>query len=225
MDPNRLQTFFLQMIPFLMAIVGHEYGHAIMAKRFGDTTAKDMGRLTLNPLPHLDPIGTILFPAINMLTGMSLLIGWAKPVPINYNRLKPFKKGLFLVALAGPGANFIMAFVAAFFVLAIQVFVPPTFYLATPLRGMSEFAISINFALGIFNLIPLPPLDGARAIQAFMSYETSQKFDRFGMYSFFILLALLWSGILNYLGIPIQIMSFLTLKFWSMIFSVLGLVG
>lgn len=95
----------IQMIPFLMAIVFHEVGHAYVARRFGDTTAEKMGRLTLNPVPHIDPIGTLLFPMINMLTGMSLLFGWAKPVPINFNALRPYRKGLFFTALAGPATN------------------------------------------------------------------------------------------------------------------------
>ena len=139
--PERIQAVLLQMIPFLMAIVFHEVAHAFIAKRHGDDTAQQLGRLTLNPVPHIDPIGTLLFPMLNIFTGIPILFGWAKPVPINYNKLRPYRSGLFLVSIAGPAANVILALGAAFFLVAFSLFVPSDFYLFEPLRGMAMVAI------------------------------------------------------------------------------------
>lgn len=225
MEIDRLQVLFLQMIPFLLAIVFHEVAHAFMAKRHGDNTAKDLGRLTLNPVPHIDPIGTLLFPAINMLTGLPILFGWAKPVPINYNRLKPFRRGLFLVSLAGPAANIILGLLCALLLVSLSAFMPADFYLYEPLRGMAYVGISINYALAIFNLIPLPPLDGSKMVESFLSYEATRKYERLQAYSFFILLALLWSGSLNILAVPINFMSNLSIAGWVTLFSTVGVTG
>ena len=216
----------LQMIPFLMAIVFHEVGHAIVARRHGDTTAKDMGRLTLNPIPHLDPIGTVLFPMINMLTGIPLMFGWARPVPINYNKLKPYRRGLFLVALAGPATNMILALLAACLSELLKIYLPHDFYLFEPLTKMAEIAIFINLALGIFNLIPLPPLDGSRMIESFLSLENTRKLEKMQTFSFLILMALLWSGGLNYiLGTPVELLAWAFIVFWKIALFKAGTSG
>lgn len=225
MGLERIQLVFLQMIPFLMAIVFHEVAHAFVARRHGDDTAKQLGRLTLNPVPHIDPIGTLLFPMINMLTGIPLLFGWAKPVPINYNRLKPYRSGLFLVSLAGPAANVILAVLAALFWVVFSVFVPKDFYLYEPLSRMAEAGILINYALAIFNLIPLPPLDGSKMVEAFLSFEQARKMEKLQTYSFFILLGLLWSGALNVLNFPIRYLSALSIEAWALLLGKLGLLG
>src|SRR5690242_6456809 len=133
---HRIQLMLLQMIPFLMAIVFHEVGHAFIARRHGDNTAKDLGRLTLNPIPHLDPIGTILFPMINMLTGIPFMFGCAKPVPINYTKLTPSRRGLFLVSLAGPATNVLLAIIFAFVLEVVRMAMPHSFYLYDPLSQM-----------------------------------------------------------------------------------------
>ncbi len=219
---GRIQIMLLQMIPFLMAIVFHEVAHAFVAKRHGDTTAEQLGRLTLNPVPHIDPIGTLLFPAINIITGIPFLFGWAKPVPINYNRLKPYRSGLFLVAIAGPAANIMLAVLSALILVLLSLYMPPDFYLYDPLRGMSMMAISINFWLALFNLIPLPPLDGSKMLEAFLSYENTRKFEQLQNYSFFILLALLWSGVLNLLAVPITFLSNGCVAFWATLLGQFG---
>jgi len=204
---QKLQLVSVQFMPFLMAIVIHEYGHGWMARRWGDKTAFESGRLTLNPIPHLDPIGTILFPLINMFTGIPIMFGWAKPVPINPQRFSNYRKGLLWVSLAGPGFNFILAVLSAFVAVGTSLYVPPTFYLKEPFVLMSVASMQINFALGIFNLIPLPPLDGSKAVESFLSYNSQIKYQMLGQYSFFILLALMWSGALSVLSYPINFAS------------------
>jgi Zn-dependent protease len=222
---ERLPLVFIQMIPFLMAIVFHEVAHAFVARRHGDRTAEDLGRLTLNPIPHIDPIGTLLFPMINMLTGIPLLFGWAKPVPINYNRLKPYRRGLFLVALAGPAANLLMGFLCAAALVALTAFVPADFYLYEPLRGMAFVGISINYALALFNLLPFPPLDGSKMVESVLSYEATRQFESLSRYSFFILLILLWTGALGYLiGGPIEYLSHASIGVWAGVFGKTGLL-
>src|SRR3954453_19983936 len=117
---ERIQLLSIQLVPFIMAVVFHEYAHGFIANRWGDNTAKSQGRLTLNPIPHMDPLGTLIFPIINMLTGMNLLFGWAKPGPINPSLFKRYRPGLFWVSLAGPGMNFLLAFGSAIAFFAVQ---------------------------------------------------------------------------------------------------------
>jgi Zn-dependent protease len=214
-----LQTLFIQMVPFLMAVVFHEFAHGFMAARFGDETAKNSGRLTLNPLPHIDPIGTLLFPMVNMLSGTGFLIGWAKPVPINPNRFTKYRPGLFWVSFAGPLMNFLLAFLAALSCYALQAFVPADFYLFEPLVRMAFVSVPLNFALGIFNLIPLPPLDGSKMVQSVLSYNATQKYESIAQYSFWILMGLLISGALSVMRIPIHGATVLTLNLAATIFN------
>src|SRR5690348_616427 len=133
---ERIQVLSIQLVPFIMAVVFHEYAHGFIANQWGDPTAKKMGRLTLNPIPHMDPYGTLIFPIINMLTGMNLLFGWARPVPINPTHFRKYRPALFWVSIAGPGMNFILAFLSAFAFCAIQAWLPRSFYLFEPLLAM-----------------------------------------------------------------------------------------
>jgi Zn-dependent protease len=215
---ERLQMLSVQLVPFIMAVVFHEFAHGFMAKRCGDPTAEQAGRLTMNPLPHLDPIGTVVFPLINMISGMNLLFGWARPVPINPTRFKKYRIGLFLVSFAGPGMNFLLAFVSAAIFCALRLWVSPDFYLYEPLIAMSYISISLNYALGIFNLIPLPPLDGSKMIQSFLSYEATRKYESIARYSFFILMALLLTGAFSVLSYPIRFCSNITLYIMASLF-------
>jgi Zn-dependent protease len=216
---ERIQMLSIQLVPFIMAVVFHEYAHGFIANRWGDNTAKMAGRLTLNPIPHMDPLGTVIFPVINMLTGMNLLFGWAKPVPINPNRFKKYRPGLFWVSIAGPGMNFLLAILSAASFCAIQAWVPDTFYLFDPLRAMAYVSISLNYALGIFNLIPLPPLDGSKIVESFLPHSVARKYESIAQYSFFILLALLMSGALSVLSYPIRFCSEMTLFLVSQLFG------
>ncbi len=215
---ERVQNLSIQLVPFIMAVVFHEFAHGWVANRWGDPTAKLNGRLTLNPIPHMDLIGTLIFPIINMLSGMSLLIGWAKPVPINPTRFKKYRAGLFWVSLAGPGMNFSLAILSAFAFCALNAWVPRDFYLHEPLMNMAYVSVTLNYALGIFNLIPLPPLDGSKIVAAFLPYEAARQYESIAQYSFFILMALLMSGAFSILSVPIRLCSQMTLQWINVLF-------
>lgn len=216
---ERIQMLSIQLVPFIMAVVFHEYAHGFIANQWGDSTAKKEGRLTLNPLPHMDPLGTLLFPIINMLSGMNLLFGWAKPVPINPKHFRKYRTGLFWVSLAGPGMNFLLACFSAAAFCSIHAWIPPTFYLYEPLIAMAYVSISLNYSLGIFNLIPIPPLDGSKMIEAFLPPAVARKYESVARYGFFILLALLMSGALSILRYPISFMTNLTLYSFASLFG------
>ena len=207
-----LQRLGYQFVPFLLAVVGHEVGHGVMANYWGDTTAKDRGRLTLNPIPHLDFIGTLLIPIVNMVSGINLLFGWAKPVPIDPRRFRKFRQGLFWVAMAGPLSNFLIAFLCAFALCAMIRFVPETFALHKEFSTMLEYGVFINYGLGFFNLIPLPPLDGSKIIESMLPYPAMQKYEQFAKYSLFILLALMFTGAIQVLNAPILFLAMNTLQ-------------
>ncbi|NDF14729.1 site-2 protease family protein [bacterium] len=199
-------------VPFLFAIVGHEYGHGLMAHLWGDDSAKENGRLTLNPTPHLDPIGTLLLPLISMLTGSSLFFGWARPVPINPNRFRKYRPGLFWVSFAGPLANAMMALLCALLFCLMVRFVPQDFIFGKEFKTMLIGGIQINFGLGMFNLLPIPPLDGSKIIESGLSYNAARKFEQLQQYSFFILIFLIATNALSFLSGPILWLSMVTLN-------------
>ncbi|MBT3980042.1 MAG: site-2 protease family protein [Bacteriovoracaceae bacterium] len=187
---------------FLVAIICHEVAHGYVAMRFGDHTAKSAGRLNFNLMTHADPIGTLLIPLIGFGMGFPI-IGWAKPVPINPRNFSNYKKGLFWVSFAGPLTNFVLGVFSAI-LMAICIFIIPSdFFLRGPFIQMLEFSILINFVLFLFNLIPLPPLDGSRMLSIFLDYNTNLKYQQLGNYTTIILLALLFTGALRYLFMPI----------------------
>jgi Zn-dependent protease len=215
-----LSRFAIQFVPFLLAVVFNEFGHGFMAARFGDTTARDQGRLTLNPVPHIDPIGTILFPAINMISGIPILIGWAKPVPVDPSRFHPYKSGFFWVHAAGVLANLSLGLIAAFAVAAWIRFVPHDFYLFDPLSKMMFVCIQINFILALFNLIPIPPLDGARLVETFLPREMADKFEAFAPYAYIVLLGLIFTGALGFLSAITYQMTMFALSLAGLVFGV-----
>jgi Zn-dependent protease len=215
---DAIQYFCIHFPPFLFAIIFHEFGHGWMAARWGDRTAEQAGRLTLNPVAHIDPVGTLLFPAINMLTGIPLFIGWAKPVPINPTRFRKYRPGLFWVSAAGPGMNVVIATLSAFLAALFIRFVPRDFYLFDPLKGMLIASVMVNYSLAIFNLIPLPPLDGSKIVESILPLELSRRYENLAQYSFWILMALLLSGALSILSGPIQSATQLTLALAGALF-------
>ncbi|SMN01552.1 FIG004556: membrane metalloprotease [uncultured Candidatus Thioglobus sp.] len=197
LDAQIIQTFLIYAIPLIFAITVHEVAHGWVANQRGDGTAKMLGRLTLNPTKHIDPVGTILVPAMLYFFDSPFLFGWAKPVPINFNALKSPKQDMILVALAGPASNFIMALLwLASIVLAIQT-------QSQFLLKMAEFGITINLVLGVFNLLPLPPLDGSRVVSALLPNKLAYEYNKLEDYGLYILLGLLFLGIFEQVILPV----------------------
>lgn len=187
-------------VPVLLSIVVHEVAHGWMAHRLGDDTAKRMGRLTLNPLMHIDPMGTIILPFMLIVLG-GPVFGWAKPVPFNpsnfYRHVNP-RKGTLLVALAGPGSNLILAFASSFVFVAVQKFFAgshPLLYL--PLSQLALALTTINLVLACLNLVPVPPLDGSKILFGILPPEYDRYFFMLERYGFLILVVLLASGTLS----------------------------
>mgnify|MGYP003468509423 FL=1 len=183
------QKIILWVLPLLFAITVHETAHGWVASKCGDPTAKLLGRLTLNPLKHIDPIGTIIVPTILFLLG-GFVFGWAKPVPITWQNLKNPRRDMALVAAAGPMANLAMAF---FWVGAAKVAIGLN---NAAFIYMAQIGVSINLVLMLLNLIPIPPLDGSRVVASFLSPAMAYQFNKLEIYGFFILVFLLASGLL-----------------------------
>lgn len=186
----------IKIIILIFSLIIHELGHGFMAYLCGDKTAKIYGRLSLNPLKHLDPVGT-LFPILMILTGSSFVVGWAKPIPVNYGRIKNGRLGEFLIAIAGVSTNFILMIVGAIIFKIIR-------YSSSELLIQSiSYLITINMVLGVFNLLPIPPLDGSRVIGSFLSLKDREKifsYDRFGIV---LVILLAYFGLLSKILIPI----------------------
>ncbi len=178
----------LSIIILLFSVIVHEVSHGLMALKFGDHTAEAAGRLTLNPIPHIDPFGTILLPAILMLTGSPILFGWAKPVPVNPLNFSNLRKGELFVSAAGILANFGLA-IAAAVIYHILVALPQTF--PALLGALLRFTVIINLVLGTFNLFPIPPLDGSKVLLSRLPYNLAKEYQKLEPYGFIILMILL----------------------------------
>lgn len=214
----------LIFIPFLFAICFHEWAHAWVAKKFGDPTAELMGRLTLNPVSHMDPIGTVLFPMIAILSGGNFFFGWAKPVPVSERNLVHPRKDMFWIALAGPASNFFLAFVSAF-IFAINGVYNPMVENANAINSVLQFFIIINLSLAFFNLIPIHPLDGGKILARFLPEQWNIWLDNNSQMLGFVLLFLIiadgFSGRGSFLAYPIIFTANLFLGIWGYIFSFL----
>jgi Zn-dependent protease len=225
MDFNSsIQRLSIMIVPFLVAVIFHEVAHGFVAYRWGDSTARDQGRITFNPAPHIDPLGTLILPVLMMFTGSGMLFGWARPVPINPTRFRKYRAGLFWVSLAGPAMNFLIAAVSGLAFAATLKFVSPEFYLFEPLIEMTKVSVMLNFSLGIFNLLPLPPLDGSKIVESFLPYNAMKAYESIAQYSFWILLALIMTGALSILSGPIHFLTRFTLMSSISLFQIpLGL--
>ena len=193
MDFSLLDTIALAAIPVVLAITLHEAAHGYVARQFGDSTAWMLGRVTLNPLKHIDPIGTVVVPlGILLLSGGGFLFGWAKPVPVNFGNLRHPKRDMLWVAAAGPGVNFMMALVwALVFGLGAGVLA------SDGVKYMSLIGVGINVSLMVLNLLPILPLDGGRIAVSLLPHSLAVPFARTERFGFFIVIALLASGALG----------------------------
>ncbi len=210
-----IQTIAIWALPVIFAITLHEAAHGYVAKHFGDLTAYAQGRVSLNPLRHIDMTGTIIVPLVLLLLsklfgGSGILFGWAKPVPVNFSGLRHPKRDMLWVAAAGPGANLLMALFWAL-VLKFAINVPESGY-ALPMGLMGKAGIQINVVLMVLNLLPIPPLDGGRIAVSLLPHRLSHRFSRIEPYGMFILLLLLFSGILGII-------------MWPLVSTVMQLIG
>ncbi len=195
-----IQGIAIYALPVIFAITMHEAAHGYIAKHFGDFTAFNEGRISLNPIRHIDLVGTILVPltlfVLSKLTvGAGFLFGWAKPVPVNFSNLRQPKRDMLWVAAAGPGANLLMAFFWAL-VIKLGIAMPESSF-AKPMVLMGIAGIEINVILMVLNLLPLPPLDGGRMAVSLLPHRLAYQFSRIEPYGFMILLGLLFSGVLG----------------------------
>lgn len=218
-------TVVIQFAVLLFSLSVHEASHAWVADHFGDYTARSLGRVTLNPIAHIDPIGTVLFPILQFFTNLPL-IGWAKPVPINAAHLSSPRRDQIFISLAGPASN--LAVGAASFVLLglLKLFspqaggllintvvtssVPHQRSLLAPIVGILFFSLIINLALALFNFIPIPPLDGHWILYGLLPYNSARLLARVSTYGFILLYALMFMGVFRIVFIPVQwVVSFL----------------
>ncbi|MDQ6968338.1 MAG: site-2 protease family protein [Mariprofundaceae bacterium] len=189
-----MQGISIWALPVLFAVILHEVAHGWVADKLGDDTARWMGRLTLNPLKHIDPIGTILIPILLLVMQSPFLFGYAKPVPINWRKLRNPNRDMVLVALAGPLTNLALALISTA-VLMISVNMPQSMlWFSEPLALMCQASIIINLVLFIFNLLPLPPLDGGRVAVGLLPGPLAYQLSKLERYGFIIIVALLALG-------------------------------
>lgn len=202
-DFTMLQTVAIWLLPVLFAITVHEVAHGWVAKLRGDKTAMMLGRLTLNPIKHIDPVGTVLLPLVLLLMQTGFVFGWAKPVPVTAQNLRNPKIDMVWVALAGPLSNALMALLWLGIVMVSMLSLHAVPWVAEPLIYMGQAGVLINIVLMVLNLVPLPPLDGGRIVTGLLPGPLSWHFSRIEPYGFVILLALLATGLLGQLLGPL----------------------
>lgn len=203
-----IQTISIYALPVIFAITLHEAAHAYAAKYFGDLTAYAQGRMSLNPVRHIDPFGTVVIPLALALLSSPFIFGYAKPVPVDFSRLRNPKKQMAWVALAGPMANLVMAFLWMLsYVLLQSAGIGEIFFVE-----MAKAGVKINLILFAFNLFPLPPLDGGRIMTSILPNRYAFRFSRLEPYGFFIVLGLMMLNLLTYWMVPVMALAAMLLK-------------
>ena len=199
---NLMQTIAVWILPVIFAITVHEVAHGWVAMRCGDKTAWMLGRLTLNPLKHVDPVGTILVPGLLLISSTGFIFGWAKPVPVNFRNLRKPKRDMALVAVAGPVANILMAIGWALIArIGVTINLESV---SLPLIYMGAAGITINLVLALVNLLPIPPLDGSRILASVLPGRWAWYYSKIERFGFIILLVMLSTGVLSkVLGFPL----------------------
>ncbi len=204
-----METLIIALPVLIFSVVVHEYAHGWVALQQGDHTAQMLGRLTLNPVPHIDPVGSLLVPALLVLMPGNAILGWAKPVPVNPRNFREYKKGDILVSLAGVAANALLV-IACIFLLAAAIWltrlVPGPEMVWTVIREMAMFGIWINVILIVFNLLPIPPLDGSHIVYHLLPPELAVRYRAIGQYGILILLVLLFMGGFRFLLAPVVVL-------------------
>jgi Zn-dependent protease len=211
--PEKLYQLLILIVPLLFSLSFHEAAHAWMAKRRGDDTADLMGRLTLNPLAHIELFGTILLPALMLLAG-GPLFGWAKPVPVNPAKLRNYRRDNLFISLAGPVSNLLLALLFAGLFHLLIAFNPALnsieahgVVVSEPLFMMLFYAVTLNLGLAFFNMLPLPALDGSHVMAGLLPERFAEKMDHYQSYSFIVFIILLSTGALRFLAIPVRYMT------------------
>lgn len=193
------EFFAIALVILLFSVIVHEVMHGLVALKFGDRTAQAAGRLTLNPIPHIDPIGTILLPILFLvlpaITGVNarFFIAWAKPVPVNPLNFKDIRRGELFVSIAGVASNFALAIIGAFIYHLTNIIAPDMVFL----NISAQFLVTVNLMLGVFNLLPIPPLDGSRVLMSQLPLNLAKEYEKISGYGIFILLFLLYFNIIG----------------------------
>ena len=207
-----IQLIAIAAIPVLFAITLHEAAHGYVARHFGDMTAYQAGRISLNPIRHIDPVGTILLPLLTLALG-GILFGWAKPVPVNFAALRRPKQDMLWVAIAGPASNLLMALFWGLMIKVAWMF--PGGYFTEPLLEMAQIGVKINAILLVLNLLPLPPLDGGRVAVSLLPHRQAYQLSRIEPYGMFILIGLAITPVLGWILTPpvVAVMKFINFIF------------
>lgn len=210
-----IQRIVVWILPVVFAITVHEVAHGWVAKKFGDNTASQLGRLTLNPIKHVDLVGTLLLPGLLLITGTGFIFGWAKPVPVDPRNFKIPRRDMAVVALAGPVSNLLMAL---FWALLARIGVTINIEaVSLPLIYAGAAGISINLVLALLNMLPIPPLDGSRILTGLLPYGLAVQYNKLEPFGFIIILALMYAKLLN------VILAYPLFELQKMFFSIAGL--